>query len=221
MLVGALVLAGLGVGAFLLVRATQGPGTTDGPGAVAGPGVPAVPVPPDFRQVTAAGLTWSVPPDWTPGTPGGSVAGVPLEGVFNGAPYECGGNPYLRGFTAVALVGAGVPPATAATQVAQEAGASFYQPTDGVPADVSTTAPRAVDAGGAPAQLVEATVRVSDDGCLATGGVLLVLAVPVAEGTAVLVVNGDTDGGPASAPPVPDRATLDAMIASARPAGGI
>jgi hypothetical protein len=69
---------------------------------------------------------------------------------------------------------------------------------------------------------VEATVTVPvDDGCLATGGTILVLAVPTTgdggvPGTAVLVVNGDTVGGPASAPPVPDRAALDAMVASAR-----
>ncbi|MCX6466394.1 MAG: hypothetical protein NTW05_22800 [Pseudonocardiales bacterium] len=202
------MLAGLGVGAFLLVRAT----TAD----------PAGTVPADFRPVTAAGLTWSVPPDWTPAPgSGGTVSGATLEGVHNGAPYECGGSSYLRGFTAVALVGAGVPLGAAAEQFAQEAGANFYRPADDVPPEVRTTPPRPVDAGGAPAQLVEATVRASDDGCLATEGVLLVLAVETAAGTAVLVVNGDTAGGPPSAPPVPDRATLDAMIASARPAGGI
>ena len=206
-LVGALVLAGLGVGAFLLVRATIAGGDA---------------VPADFRRTTAAGLTFSVPPEWTPSPGSGlTVAGAAVQGVQNGDPYACGGAEYVRVFSGVALLAAGVPPAAAAEQVAREAGAVLYRTGAGELAQVSTGAPRAVDAGGAPAQLVEARVRASPDPCLASEGLLLVLAVPVAEGTAVLVVSADSAGGPAGAPAVPGRAELDAVIASARPGGGI
>lgn len=206
-LVGALVLAGLGVGAFLLVRATIAGGAA---------------VPADFRRTTAAGLTFSVPPEWTPAPGSGvAVAGTDLQGVQNGDPYACGGGDYVRVISGVALLAAGVPPAAAAEQVAREAGAVLYRTSAGELAQVSTATPRAVDAGGAPAQLVEAHVRASPDPCLASEGLLLVLAVPVAEGTAVLVVSGDSAGGPAGAPAVPDREELDAVIASARPGGGI
>jgi len=58
-----------------------------------------------------------------------------------------------------------------------------------------------------------------DDETLATGGTILVLAVPAAGGASVLVVNADTAGGPADAPPVPPRAVLDAVVTSARPEG--
>jgi hypothetical protein len=85
---------------------------------------------------------------------------------------------------------------------------------------VRVAAPRPVDVGGTPGQLAEVTVTTPvDDGCLATGGTILVLAVPAAGGSSVLVVNGDTAGGPVDAPPVPPRGVLDAMIASARPVG--
>jgi hypothetical protein len=207
-LVGLLVLAGLGVGAFLLVRATTGGGT--GPG-----GAPAA-----LRDVTAAGLTFGVPLDWAPDpSPQVTIAGLPVEGAHTGPGYECGGQPYLRGFTAALRVGLELPPDLTAEQLAQLAGTSFYTPGDGTPADVRVSDARAVDIGGVQGQLAEATVTVPDDGCLATGGTVLVLAVPVAGGTSVLVVNGDTTGGPPDAPPVPARATLDAMVASARPAG--
>jgi hypothetical protein len=206
-LVGLLVLAGLGVGAFLLVRAT----TTGG-----GPADPPV----ALRDVTAGGLTFGVPDGWTPETsPGVTLAGLPVEGAHNGPAYECGGQTYLRGFTATLSVGLELPPGLTAEQLAQLAGTSFYSPADGAPVDVRVSDARAVDVGGVRGQLAEATVTVPDDGCLATGGTVLVLAVPVAGGTSVLVVNGDTAGGPPDAPPVPARATLDAMVASARPAG--
>jgi hypothetical protein len=205
-LVGALVLAGLGVGAFLLARAT-----------IAADAVAA-----DFRRTTAAGLAFSVPPEWTPRPGSGTtVAGAEVQGVLNGDPYPCGGAEYVRVFSGVALLAPGVPPAAAAEQVAREAGAALYRTAAGELGQVSTAPPRAVDAGGAPAQLVEARVLVAPDECQASEGLLLVLAVPVAEGTAVLVVSADSAGGPAGAPAVPDRAELDAVIASARPGGDI
>jgi hypothetical protein len=65
--------------------------------------------------------------------------------------------------------------------------------------------------------VTEATVRARDRGgdCDAAAGRVLVLAVPVSGGAAVLLVAGDTAGGPAE-PGVPEPAALDAVVASAR-----
>jgi hypothetical protein len=200
--VGLLVLGALGVGAFLLVRTTA-----------AGPTVA-------LRDVTGAGLVFGVPEDWTPAPAAdASVAGVPVEAAHYGPRYECGGSTFFRGFAA-ALSAPGLTPDVAARELGGLAGTSFYTPTGGVPAEVRVGAPRPVDVGGTPGQLAEATITTPvDDGCLATGGTILVLAVPATGGSSVLVVNGDTAGGPADAPPVPPRGVLDAMIASARPVG--
>ena len=51
--------------------------------------------------------------------------------------------------------------------------------------------------------------------CPATAGRVLVLAVPHAGGAALLLVAGDTEGGPADPAPV-DPSALDAVVASAR-----
>jgi hypothetical protein len=198
--VGLLVLGALGVGAFLLVRTTA-----------VGPTVA-------LRDVTGAGLVFGVPEDWTP-APGAPAAGLPVEAAHFGPGYECGGSTFFRGFAA-ALAAPGLPPDVAAQELGGLAGTSFYTRTGGVPAEVRVAAPRPVDVGGTPGQLAEVTVTTPvDDGCLATGGTILVLAVPAAGGSSVLVVNGDTAGGPVDAPPVPPRGVLDAMIASARPVG--
>jgi hypothetical protein len=201
-LVGLLVLGGLGVGAFLLVR------TTTAERAVA------------LRDATGAGLTFGVPADWTPETdPEAPVAGLPVEGAHYGPRYECGGRTYFRGIAA-ALAAPGPASDVVVQELARLAGTSFYSSAGGAPAQVLVGPPRTVDVGGTPGQLTEATITTAaDDGCLATGGTLLLLAVPVSSGTSVLLVNGDTTGGPPDAPPAPARATLDAMVASARPVG--
>lgn len=209
-LVGVLVLAGLGVGTFLLVRTTTS--TPPAPG----------PVPADLRTVSAGALSFGVPPGWedAPIDQPPTVLGAELSGVTFGPAYDCGGRTYYRGVTGVAFAEGERPAQDVAAAFGREAGRQYYQTTT-AEADVRLAAPRSVDVDRTGGQLVEATTTVADDGCLATTGTVLVLAVPATgpggvPGTAVLIVNGDTAGGPPSAPPVPDRATLDAMIASAR-----
>ncbi|WP_300008906.1 hypothetical protein [Pseudonocardia sp.] len=210
-LVGALVLAGLGVGAFLLVRTTTAGG---GPGST---------VPADFRTVATPALTFAVPPGWEDSADAAPtlVLGAELTGLTYGPAYSCDGGAYFRGVAGVAFVAGERPPAAVAEAFGRETGRRFYGSTGAEPG-VALSAPRPVDVGGTTGQLVEVAVTVPvDDGCLATSGTILVLAVPApgsgaGPGTAVLLVNGDTVGGPASAPPVPDRAALDAMVASAR-----
>lgn len=210
-LVGALVLAGLGVGTFLLVRTTAGSGAA-----------PPDDVPATFRTVTTGPLGFAVPPDWVDDADPAPyvVLGAELEGVTYGPRYDCDGRSYFRGVAGAAFVEGERPAEDVAEAFGRETGRSFYQ-SDTAEADVSLAAPRPVDVDGLPGQLVEVTAVAPDDGCLATDGTVLVLAVPTTgnggvPGTAVLIVNGDVAGGPPSAPPVPDRATLDAMVTSAR-----
>ncbi|MBW0113612.1 hypothetical protein I4I84_33420, partial [Pseudonocardia sp. KRD-182] len=203
--VGVLLLAALGVGGYLLLnRAT---GTV---------------VPADFRPITTATLSYSVPPDWVDSANSGSVLGAPLEGRADAPGYECDGNQYYRGVIASAFVPGERPAAAVAAAFARETGSSFYVSAAGAPPQVEVSDARSFEVDGVPGQLVEATSRTpTDDGCLATEGTVLILAVPTAgpdgaPGTAVLVVNGDTTGGPSTAPPSPDRSTLEAVLASVR-----
>ncbi|WP_219416731.1 hypothetical protein [Pseudonocardia nigra] len=203
----AVVLAGLGTATALIL---------DGPEPA--PQAPAV------TAIRTPALTYEVPTDWTQGgTSVGNILGVDFTGVARGPAYECGGRSLVRGIAASAVLPGGVPADAMAGATARALAEGYYtSSTDGEPPEVSVSVPRAVDVGGIEGSLVEATARTAaDDGCLATEGVVLVLAVPVttADGqvTALLVVNGDRAGGPGDAPPVPERAALDAIVASARP----
>lgn len=208
LVVGAVVLAGLTGGAILLIGSLRQDRAAD------------------LATVRTDFLTYGVPADWArDGEPLDNPLGLEFTGVARGTPYECGGRSYLRGVVASALLPAAPPPSAVATGAARLLASSYYTGRDETPADVTVGAPRTVDVGGIEGTVVEATARAaSDDGCLATDGVVLVLAVPVTgprgeRATALLVVNGDTAGGPQS-PPMPARATLDAVVASARPGGG-
>ncbi|WP_218597619.1 hypothetical protein, partial [Pseudonocardia oceani] len=203
--VGVLLLAALGVGGYLLLNRATGTA-----------------VPADFRPITTATLSYSVPPDWVDSANSGSVLGAPLEGRADAPGYECDGNQYYRGVIASAFVPGERPAAAVAAAFARETGSSFYVSAAGAPPQVEVSDARPFEVDGVPGQLVEATSRTpTDDGCLATVGTVLILAVPTtgpdgAPGTAVLVVNGDTTGGPSTAPPSPDRSTLEAVLASVR-----
>ncbi|MBW0119611.1 hypothetical protein I4J48_30655, partial [Pseudonocardia sp. KRD-169] len=205
--VGVFLLAALGVGGYFLIDLTSSGGAT---------------VPADFRRITTSTLTYAVPPDWSDSPDAGSVLGAPLEGRADAPGYLCGENQYFRGIIASSFVPGERPADAVATAFARETGSSYYRSSDGGTPDVQVSAPRPFEAGGVPGQLVEATSRTpTDDGCLATAGTVLLLALPTtgpdgSPGTAVLIVNGDTAGGPADAPPLADRATLDAVLASAR-----
>lgn len=206
-MVGVLALAALGVGAFLVVRDTT---------------QAAAPV--DLRPVEGTALDFAVPPDWQPAPDAEPtlILGVPLDGVTYGPAYECGGDQYWRGLAASAFVPGEQPPEAVAAALAQETGVGYYTLADGTAPEVQVGPPGPIEVTGTEGVLVEATSRAADpDGCLAAVGTVFVLAVPTTgpdgqPGTAVLLVNGDVEGGPPTAPPSPDRATLEAMVASAR-----
>ncbi|MFC5993150.1 hypothetical protein ACFQE5_02870, partial [Pseudonocardia hispaniensis] len=195
----AVVLTGLGVGGYLLLR---GGGTETTPA--------------DFQPIRTPTLVYAVPPDWTTTPQGGfpGTFGVTFQGVAEGPGYSCKGADYARGTVSSTLVADGsVVPVEVAQAFAETLGERYYTAVDRTPPRVVVGAPERLEVDGVPATLVEATATTpSDDGCLATTGTVLVLAVPTTSragdrAVAVLVVNGDVTGGPAD-PPSPDRTTL-------------
>lgn len=199
-LVGVAVLAALGGGALLLVNRATGVDTSA------------------FQPVRTPVFSYSVPPDWEVGGATGAppVLDIPFTGVASGPAYTCSGNDYLRGIVASGVTARAGAPGEIAGSVAGELGAIFYSGAD-EPPSVTVSPPQPTDLDGVAAARAEATIRAPEgDGCLATEGVLIVLAVPLGgAGTAVLIVNGDVAGGPA-VPPSPDRATLEAIVGTAR-----
>ena len=163
-------------------------------------------------------LEYQIPPTgWRPeNAAGGTVGPVRLrQGAYFTA-YTCGSPAqiYQRG-----QLGSGSTPKTdptvLATSLARLAATSYYTPPG------STTAPLITVAGAEPVQRtmadgtpvsgvqVEAIANQQANPCLASEGAVLVLVLALADRDAVLVVDGDTQGGPASPPP----ATVDALQA--------
>jgi hypothetical protein len=178
---------------------------------------------PDSR-VSTPFLSYSVPDGWSPDGAGLVVAvdAPTLTAVVHGPAYTCGGEPHVRGFAAAALLPTDPAASTAAAERLGRwfATASFTAPGSAPPA-VTAAPPRPVRVAG-PEGPVDATVtevvaagdpRRGD--CAPTDGRVLALAAPTGGGTALLLVAGDTRGGPAQPPPT-DRATLDAVLASTR-----
>jgi hypothetical protein len=195
-----LALAAIGGGAWFLVTALSGPT-----------------VPAGYRPVDTPYLTYAVPGDWTPlDDVAARGLGVAFTGGADAPGYLCRGDPYKRGTATSALVQAPDDPATLARRFAAEFGRSFYTSTAGRGPRVALSEPRTVEIGDATGVVVEAVSTTPvDDGCLATSGRTLVLAVPVpAGGTAVLVANADTVGGPPTPPLVP-QATVEDIVATA------
>jgi hypothetical protein len=171
------------------------------------------------RTVSTPFLSYSPPAGWTADAAAAATpAGSALVGTAHGARYDCGGEHYLRGFAAAALLPTDSAPDSGpsgrAERLARWFAAEAYRPAGGAtvapPRPVRVTGPH----GAVDATVTELTARTdAHDGCPAVGGTVLVLAAPVSGGAALLLVAGDTDGGPADPAP-PDRATLDAVLAS-------
>ncbi|MCE0765686.1 hypothetical protein LWC35_22670 [Pseudonocardia kujensis] len=194
-----LALAAIGGGAWFLATALSGPT-----------------VPAGYRPVATPSLTYAVPGDWTPlDGVGARGLGVAFTGGADAPGYVCRGNPYKRGTATSALVQAPDDPATLARRFAADFGRSFYTSTAGHGPRVEVGAPRTVEIGDATGVVVEAvSTTPGDDGCLATEGRTAVLAVPTAGGTALLLANADTAGGPPTPPLVPPS-TVDDVIGTA------
>jgi hypothetical protein len=175
--------------------------------------------------VTTPFLSYTPPPGWTtaPDDAGGGVDPPALTGVVHGPSYECGGDRFLRGFAAAALLptDTAAGPAELAERLARWFAATAYSAPDGAPPDMAVGPVRPVPVAGPDGAVRGAAVEISvrapagRDACAATAGTLLALGAPSSGGTALLLVAADTAGGPAR-PALPDRATLDAALASVR-----
>lgn len=204
LLVGALALVGLGVGVVLLIGELR-------PGGSA-----------NLADIRTDTLTYGAPEEWIrDDTPLNDSLGLQYAGVARAPGYDCGGGSYLRGLVASSVLPGAHPADAVATTIASTLATDYYTQGDGATPTVTLGPTRTVDVSGTPSTLAEADVETTvGDGCLATSGVVLVLAVPItgADGTeavALLVVNGDTAGGPDTTPAV-ERSVLDAIVASAR-----
>lgn len=175
----------------------------------------------------ASGLLYQIPPSgWRPeNAAGGNVGQVQLrEGAYFTA-YTCGSPAqiYQRG-----QLGSGsaprADPTALATSLAQLAATNYYT------APGSTTAPTVTVGGPEPVQRtlpngtpvsgvqVEAVANQQSDPCLASQGEVLVLVLALGDRDAVLVVDGDIQGGPATPPPATDD-QLQAILDTATPTG--
>lgn len=166
------------------------------------------------REVAAAGYALRVPEGWTPASPGAApvtVYGIPFAPVAQAWDYPCRDGSFTRGTVAGAQVAvpAGVSVEQAVGAIARGAGEALYA---GAAPQVAVGATTPRDGGGAQ---VEATVRTDGfAGCRAAEATVLIIAEPRvtaadgSTGAAVLVVGGDTRGGPA----VPAPLTRDALV---------
>lgn len=172
-------------------------------------------------------LEYQIPPTgWRPeNAAGGNVGQVQLrQGAYFTA-YTCGSPAkiYQRG-----QLGSGsapkTDPAVLATSLARLAAANYYT------SPGSTTTPLITVAGAEPVQRtladgtsvsgvqVEAIANQQADPCLASEGAVLVLVLALPDRDAVLVVDGDTRGGPVSPPPATTD-QLQAILDTAAPTG--
>ncbi|HWE88958.1 MAG TPA: hypothetical protein VG317_05785 [Pseudonocardiaceae bacterium] len=169
-------------------------------------------------------LTYRLPAaDWRPEPTIGEVGVIALnEGALR-TPYQCDGAEYARG-----QVGSGqatpADPATLASSVANEAAGQFYSITTAT----GTSAPTVHNGASRPVRsrlpngkLVSGAVSIAyaaqtASRCLASRGEVVVLVLRLADRDAVLVVNGDLDGGPADPAPATDS-ELESIVNSATP----
>ncbi|RZT84766.1 hypothetical protein EV383_1621 [Pseudonocardia sediminis] len=166
------------------------------------------------RRVSSAAYTLTVPDGWTPAPPGAApvtVYGIPFVPVAQASDYPCRDGSFTRGTVAGAQVAVptGVSVEQAAGAFARGAGEALYA---GAAPQVAVGPPTPRDGGGTQ---VEATVRTDGfGGCRATEATVLVVAEPRvtaadgSTGAALLVIGGDTRGGPAG----PEPLTRDVLI---------
>jgi hypothetical protein len=165
-------------------------------------------------------LSYSLPAGWT-ADPASATAppASALVGAVRGPGYDCAGEHYLRGFAAATLLPTDAAPGSGAADRAERLARWFAA--EAYPRNDATVAPPrpvpvAGPRGAVDGTVIELTARsAAHDGCPPVDGTVLVLAAPVGGGAALLLVAGDTDGGPADPAP-PERAALDAVLASVR-----
>lgn len=165
----------------------------------------------------AAGLTYEVPPDWTPAEADESLetsSGVTLNGLVDYGTYTCQGADYGRAFAA----GGTDPttgPAKAATRLAGSIAADQYS--DGQQtAKVTVSKPAPLPGGHGVLVRATAASTGASDPCAGTEGTVLVVALSAGTGSAVFVVGADTVAGTQEPAPLADPARLDAIADSVR-----
>jgi len=173
-----------------------------------------------------SGLSYQLPPTgWHTQDAAGELGQVRLSQGGYFAPYTCG-NP-AKGYQRGALGSGSAPkadPTVLATTLARTAATNYYTPSGGSAAPLVTVSgpepvQRTLPGGGSVNGVqVEAIADQQADPCLAAEGEVLVLVLTLADHDAVLVVNGDTSGGPASPPPTTSD-QLQAILDTATPTG--
>jgi hypothetical protein len=176
------------------------------------------------RTVTTPFLSYTAPAGWTaePTDAAAPLDAPALTGRVHGPGYDCGGDAYVRGYAAAALLPAdastGSGPADRAERLARWFASASYG-TPGSAPELTVAPPRPVRVPGpdgpVDATVTEVTTQAAGRGDCAARGTVLALAAPVSGGAALLLVAGEGNGGPAEPAP-PDRATLDAVLASVR-----
>jgi hypothetical protein len=219
-------LASLLAGSASLATRPAGPPQIDGQPVVGA--APSLGPHPDWTTLInpTSGLSYQIPPTgWHTQDADGSIGQVQLSlgGYFTA--YTCG-NP-ATGYQRGALGSGSAPkadPTVLATTLARTAATNYYRPAG------STTAPMVTLSGPEPVQRtlpgggsvngvqVEAIADQQADPCLASEGEVLVLVLALPDREAVLVVNGDIQGGPANPPPTTTD-QLQAILDTATPTG--
>ncbi|GLW91020.1 hypothetical protein [Actinokineospora globicatena] len=170
-----------------------------------------------------AKLSYVVPEAWTP-IEGGltlkSVPGVTIDHVAGLTEYQCGGKTYSRGVVGGGKVAKGELNQRA-TELAQAFGKELYNTSSGV--EVVPGTPKAITAkgsGGTELKGVRLTAEITStgDACLASKGQLVLVLLDDGTDLRLLLVNGDTEGGPATPAPA-KTADLAAIADSVRPTG--
>jgi hypothetical protein len=173
-----------------------------------------------------SGLTYQIPPTgWHTEDSAGQLGQVQLTGGGYYNPYTCG-NP-AKGYQRGAVGSGSAPkadPTVLATTLARTAAQDYYTPAGSAvapmvtvsgPESVQRTLPNGDSVSGIQ---VEAIADQQTDPCLAAEGEVLVLVLILPQRDAVLVVNGDTAGGPAT--PLPATTDdLQAILDTATPTG--
>ncbi|MBM7775889.1 hypothetical protein JOD54_006093 [Actinokineospora baliensis] len=170
-----------------------------------------------------AKISYAVPDTWTPVESAQpitlkSLPGVAIDHLVGLTPYDCGGKNYSRGVVGGGKVAKGELDQRA-TEIAKAFGTEFYN--GGTAVDVVTGTPKAITVTGADDKQykgvrVEAEVTSAGDQCLAGKGKLVVVLLDDGTDLRLLVVNGDTEGGPAT-PPTAKDADLASIADSVRP----
>ncbi|GAA2985448.1 hypothetical protein [Actinokineospora diospyrosa] len=170
-----------------------------------------------------AKISYAVPDTWTPIESSQpftlkSLPGVAIDHLVGLTSYDCGGKNYSRGVVGGGKVAKGELNQRA-TEIATAFGKEFYS--GGTAVDVVAGTPRAITVTGADDKnykgvRVEATVTSAGDQCLAGKGKLVIVLLEDETDLRLLVVNGDTEGGPATPPPAKD-ADLASIADSVRP----